>query len=45
MKIEKVDKLAANFHGKKESRIHIRKLKQALNHLLCLPILESSKLV
>ena len=32
MKIEKVEKLLANFHNKEEYVIHIRKLKQALNH-------------
>ena len=32
MKIEKVEKLAANFPDKKEYVIHIRNSKQALNH-------------
>ena len=32
MKIEKVEKLVANLHGKTEYVIHIRNLKQALNH-------------
>ena len=32
MKIEKVEKLAANLHGKTEYVINIRNLKQALNH-------------
>ena len=32
MKIEKVEKLAANFPGKKEYVIHIRNSKHALNH-------------
>ena len=32
MKIEKVEKLVANLHDKPEYVIHIRKLKQALNH-------------
>ena len=36
MKIEKVEKLMANLHVKKESVIRIRNLKQALNHGLVL---------
>ena len=32
MKIEKVEKLVANLHHKTEYVIHIRNLKQALNH-------------
>ena len=32
MKIEKVEKLVANLHDKTEYVIHIRNLKQALNH-------------
>ena len=32
MKIEKVEKPAANLHDKTEYVIHIRNLKQALNH-------------
>ena len=32
VKIEKVEKLVANLHGKTEYVIHIRNLKQALNH-------------
>ena len=36
MKIEKVEKLVANLHDKIEYVIHIRKLKQALNHGLVL---------
>ena len=32
MKIEKVQRLLAKLHGKKEYVIHIRNLKQALNH-------------
>ena len=32
MKIEKVEKLAANLHDKTEYVINIRNLKQALNH-------------
>ena len=36
MKIENVEKLAANLHDKKEYLIHIRNLKQALNHRLVL---------
>ena len=36
MKIEKVEKLVANLHDKIEYVIHIRNLKQALNHGLVL---------
>ena len=36
MKLEKVEKLATNLHGKTEYAIHIRNLKQALNHGLIL---------
>ena len=36
MKIEKVKKLVANLHDKTEYVIHIRNLKQALNHGLVL---------
>ena len=36
MKIEKVEKLVANLHDKTENAIHIRNLKQALNHGLVL---------
>ena len=36
MKIEKVGKLVANLHDKTEYIIHIRNLKQALNHGLVL---------
>ena len=36
MKIEKVNKVAANLHDKSEYPIHIRNLKQALNHVLVL---------
>ena len=32
MKIEKVEKLVANLHDKTEYVIHIKNLKQALNH-------------
>ena len=32
MKIEKVEKTVANLHDKTEYAIHIRNLKQALNH-------------
>ena len=32
MKIEKVEKLVANLHDKTEYVIHIRNLKQTLNH-------------
>ena len=35
-KIEKVEKLVANLHDKTEYVIHIRNLKQALNHGLIL---------
>ena len=36
MNIEKVGKLVANLHDKTEYVIHIRNLKQALNHGLVL---------
>ena len=36
MKIKKVKKLVANFHDKTEYVIHIRNLKQSLNHGLVL---------
>ena len=36
MKIEKVKKLVVNLHDKTEHIIHIRNLKQALNHGLVL---------
>ena len=36
IKIKKVEKLAANLHNKTEFVIHIRNLKQALNHGLVL---------
>ena len=36
MKIKKVEKLVANLHDKTEYVIHIRNLKQALNHELVL---------
>ena len=36
MIIEKIGKPVANFHHKKEQVIHIRNLKQALNHKLVL---------
>ena len=36
MKIEKVEKLVTNLHDKTEYVIHIRNLKQALNHGLIL---------
>ena len=32
MKIEKVEKLITNLHDKTEHVIHIRNIKQALNH-------------
>ena len=34
MKIEEVDKLLANLYDKTEYAIHIRNLKQVLNHIL-----------
>ena len=36
MKIEKVENLVANLHDKTEYFIHIRNLKEALNHRLVL---------
>ena len=36
MEIEKVEKLVPNLHDKTEYVIHIRNLKQALNHRLVL---------
>ena len=36
MKIEKVEKLVVNLHDKNEYVIHIRNLKQALDHGLVL---------
>ena len=36
MKIEKVEKLVTNLHDKTEYVMHIRNLKQALNHGLVL---------
>ena len=36
MKVEKVEKLVANLHDKAEYVIHIRHLKQTLNHKLVL---------
>ena len=36
MKLEKAEKLATNLHDKTEYVIHIRNLKQALNHGLIL---------
>ena len=36
MKIDKVEKRLANLHDKTEYAIHIRNLKQALNHELVL---------
>ena len=36
MKIEKVEKLVTNLHDKTEYVIHIKSLKQALNHGLVL---------
>ena len=43
MKIEKVERLVANLHNKTEYIIHIRSLKQALNHRLVLK--EVSKVI
>ena len=40
MKIEKAEKLVANLHDKTEYVIHIRNLKQALNHWLVLKKLQ-----
>ena len=36
VKVEKVEKLVANLHDRNEYVIHIRNLKQALNHGLVL---------
>ena len=36
MKIKKFNKLVCNLHDKKEYAVHIRTLKQALNHRLIL---------
>ena len=36
MKIKKVEKLVANLHDKTEYVVHLRNLKQALNHGLVL---------
>ena len=36
IKMEKIEKLVANLHDKEEYVIHIRNLKQALNHVLIL---------
>ena len=36
MKIEKIKKLGTSLHGKTEYAIHLRNLKQALNHGLIL---------
>ena len=36
MKIEKVEKLVANLHDETEYVVHIRNLKQSLNHVLVL---------
>ena len=38
MRIEKVEKLVANLHGKTEYVIHMRNFEQALNHGLVLKI-------
>ena len=40
MKIEKVEKLEANLYDKTEYVIHIRNLKQALNHGLVLNLIK-----
>ena len=45
MKIEKARKFVANLHDKSEYIIHIRKLKQALNHGLVLNKLHRIRLV
>ena len=39
MKIEKVEKLLTNLHDKTECAIHIRNLKQVLNHGLILKLI------
>ena len=36
MKIEKIEKIVANLHDKTEHVIHIKNLKQALDHRLAL---------
>ena len=41
MNIEKVEKLIANLHDKNECVIHIRNLKETLNHGLVLKKLHS----
>ena len=43
MKIEKMEKLLANLNNKKEYVIHIKNLKQALNHGLVLTKLNLTK--
>ena len=43
MTIEKIGKLLANLHDKKEYDIHIRNLKQALNYGLALKKVQKSK--
>ena len=40
MKIEKIEKLVTNLHDKTEYVIHIRNLKEALNHGLVLKNVE-----
>ena len=42
IKIEKVEKLVSNLHGKTEYIIHIRNLKQVLNHGLVLKKVHSA---
>ena len=41
MKLEKVEKLVANLHGRTEYVIHIRNLKQELNHGLILKLVHT----
>ena len=43
MKIESGEKLVANLHDKTEYVIHIRNLKQALNHGLVLKKIQNEK--
>ena len=46
MKIEKVEKLVANLHEKNQYVIHIRNIKQVLNHGLVLnKFIESLNLI
>ena len=41
MKLEKVEKLVANLHGRTEYVSHIRNLKQELNHELILKLVHT----